>query len=92
MYLINNETMDAITNGNIQYPNTQTLWKKELFKLFVELIIKIVKTHSLPPKSLVLRVTTAAPHHTMTKIPAKTADAWLSGAVKASRLIESLES
>jgi hypothetical protein len=48
--------MEHAVNGNIQYPRTQTLWKKESF----------------PPSNFVLIVIMALPNHIIIKTPPNT--------------------
>ncbi len=47
--------IEAILSGQMQYPSTQTDWKKD----------------TLPPRSTALTVTMPAPHHTITNTAAK---------------------
>jgi len=51
----------AKNNGQVQYPSTHTLWKKEM----------------LPPSKTAFTVTTAAPHQTIMKISENTNADWL---------------
>lgn len=54
--------------GKMQYPSTQTLWKKELYNLDN---IVIIQFYICPPKNLALRVSTLAPPQTMINIVPK---------------------